>query len=149
LTDDHRAHPGQPHFGRAAVAATGLTREEIFDGLYHRRTYGTTGVKVLLDFSINGEPMGGAVTVAGSPRLEIEAHGTDAIEFVQVLRYSKSDNAFVVIYTLFPDGADFTWYQTDATFKEDSTYYVRLRQARMVRTRVAMAWSSPIWVKRD
>lgn len=131
------------------MAATGLTREEIFDGLYHRRTYGTTGVKVLLDFSINGEPMGGAVTVAGSPRLEIEAHGTDAIEFVQVLRYSKSDNAFVVIYTLFPDGADFTWYQTDATFKEDSTYYVRLRQARMVRTRVAMAWSSPIWVKRD
>jgi hypothetical protein len=66
-----------------------------------------------------------------------------------VLRYSKSDNAFVVIYTLFPHGADFTWSQTDATFKEDATYYVRLRQARMVRTRVAMAWSGPIWVKRD
>jgi hypothetical protein len=147
-TDDHRAHPGQPHFGRAAVSATGLTRAEIFDGLHHRRTYGTTGVKILLDFSINGEPMGGTVTVPGSPRLEIEAHGTDVIEFIQVLRYSKSDGAFVIIYTLFPDGVDFTWSQTDATFKEDSTYYVRLRQARMVRTRVAMAWSSPIWVKR-
>jgi hypothetical protein len=147
-TDDHRAHPGQPHFGRAAVSATGLARAEIFDGLHHRRTYGTTGVKILLDFSINGEPMGGTVTVPGSPRLEIEAHGTDIIEFIQVLRYSKSDGAFVIIYTLFPDAVDFTWSESDATFKEDSIYYVRLRQARMVRTRVAMAWSSPIWVKR-
>jgi hypothetical protein len=147
-TDDHRAHPGQPHYGRAAVAATGLTREEIFDGLYHRRTYGTTGAKILLDFSINGEPMGGTVAVTDSPRLEIEAHGTDGIEFVQVLRHSKSDGAFVIIYTLSPDGADFTWSQTDATFNEDSIYYVRLRQVRTVRTRVAMAWSSPIWVRR-
>ena len=147
-TDDHRAHPGQPHYGRAAVAASGLTREEIFDGLYHRRTYGTTGVKILLDFSINGEPMGGVVTAAGPPRLEIEAHGTEAIEAVHVLRFSKSDGAFVVIFTLSPDGPDFIWSQTDTTFKEDSIYYVRLRQAGMVRSRVAMAWSSPIWVKR-
>ncbi|MGH9327481.1 MAG: hypothetical protein ACRD2B_12465 [Terriglobia bacterium] len=148
-TDDHRAHPAQPNYGRAAVAATGLTREEIFDGLYHRRTYGTTGVKILLDFSINGEPMGGTIKVASSPRLSIEAHGTDDIEFVEVLRYSKSDGAFVVIHTLYPEGADFTWSQADADFKEDSIYYVRLRQVRLVRTRIAMAWSSPIWVKRE
>lgn len=147
-TDDHRAHPAQLDYGRAAVAATGLTREEIFDGLYHRRTYGTTGVKILLDFSINGEPMGGTVAVASLPRLEIEAHGTDSIEFIEVLRYSKSDGAFAVIHTLFPDGPDFTWSEADTTFKEDSIYYVRLRQVRLVRTRVAMAWSSPIWVTR-
>ena len=147
-TDDHRAHPGQLHYGRAAVAATGLTREEVFDGLYHRRTYATTGVKILLDFSINGQPMGGKVSVNSSPRLEVEAHGTDEIEFVEILRYSKSDGAFLVIETLYPDGPDFTWSNTDAGFKEDSIYYVRLRQVRLVRTRVAMAWSSPIWVKR-
>ena len=147
-TDDHRAHPAQPHYGRAAVTATGLTREEIFDGLYHRRTYGTTGVKILLDFSINGEPMGGMVTAKSIPRLEIEAHGTDEIEFVEVLRYCKSDGAFVVIHTLYPESPDYNWSQTDTTFKEDSIYYVRLRQVRLVRTRVAMAWSSPIWVTR-
>lgn len=147
-SDDHRAHPGQPHFGRTAVAATGLTREEVFDGLYHRRTYGTTGFKILLEFSVSGEPMGGSVTVAGAPRLEVEAHGTDAIEFIEILRYSKSDGAFLVIQSLYPDDADFHWSGTDSTFKEDSIYYLRLRQVRMVRTRVAMAWSSPIWVKR-
>jgi len=148
-TDDHRAHPAQPHYGRAAVWASGLTREEVFDGLYHRRTYGTTGVKILLDFAINGEPMGGTVAVTGVPTLEIEAHGTDTIEFVEVLRYSKSDGAFLVIHTLYPEGPDFTWSQTDSTFQEDAIYYVRLRQVRLVRTRVAMAWSSPIWVKRS
>ena len=147
-TDDHRAHPAQPHYGRAAVTATGLTREEIFDGLYHRRTYGTTGVKILLDFIINGQPMGGMVTSNGAPRLKIEAHGTDEIEFVEVLRYCKSDGAFIVLHTLYPEGPDYTWSQTDTTFKEDSIYYIRLRQVRLVRTRVAMAWSSPIWVKR-
>ncbi|MGH9470370.1 MAG: DUF3604 domain-containing protein [Terriglobia bacterium] len=147
-TDDHRAHPAQPDHGRAAVTATGLTREEIFDALYHRRTYATTGMKILLEFSINGESMGGIVQAADSPRIEIEAHGTDAIEFIELLRYSKSGGAFAVIRTLFPEGADFTWTGTDTQFKEDSIYYVRLRQVRLVRTRVAMAWSSPIWLKR-
>ena len=130
------------------MTASGLTRGEIFDGLYHRRTYGTTGVKILLNFSINGQPMGGMVTASSAPQLEIEAHGTDEIEFVEVLRYCKSDGAFIVIHTLFPESPDYTWSQTDTTFKEDSIYYVRLRQVRLVRTRVAMAWSSPIWVKR-
>ena len=147
-TDDHRAHPGQPHYGRAAVSATGLTRGEIFDALYHRRTYATTGVKILLDFAINGEPMGGMITVKGVPRLQIEAHGTDVIKSVEILRYSDSDTAFSVIKTLSPDGPDFTWGGSDPTFKENSIYYIRLRQVGLVRTRVAMAWSSPIWVQR-
>jgi hypothetical protein len=147
-SDDHRAHPGQPHFGRTAVAATGLTREEIFDALYHRRTYGTTGVKILLNFAIDGEPMGGSVTAPGPPHLDLEAHGTDTIEFIEILRYTKSARKFLVINTLYPDSADFTWTGSDSTFSEDSIYYVRLRQVRLVRTRVAMAWSSPIWVKR-
>ena len=30
-SDDHRAHPGQPHWGLAAVTAPGLTREAVFD----------------------------------------------------------------------------------------------------------------------
>ena len=148
-SDDHRAHPGQPHYGLAAVTAPGLTREEIFDGLYHRRTYGTTGAKILLDFSIDGRPMGQQVIVAGSPRLTLEAHGTDLIERVEVLRYLKSEGAFKVRYTLEPRDYDITWTQTDEDFKEDSIYYVRLKQAGLVRNRIAMAWSSPIWVKRS
>lgn len=148
-SDDHRAHPGQPQYGLAAVAATGLTRDEIFDGLYNRRTYGTTGVKILLEFSINGESMGGAITTADSPRLEIEAHGTDTIELVEVLRYSKSDGVFKVVYSFHPRVRDVAWSKSDESFKEDSIYYMRLLQSGNIRDRVAMAWSSPIWVKRS
>jgi hypothetical protein len=74
---------------------------------YHRRTYSTTGVKIFLEFTMSDEPMGGAIEVAGPARLEIEAPGTDAIEFVEVLRYSKSDGTFLAIHTHYPDGRDF------------------------------------------
>lgn len=147
-SDDHRAHPGQPQYGLASVAATGLTREEIFDSLYQRRTYGTTGAKILLDFTIDDQPMGQQVEVQGAPSLAIEAHGTAVIDVLEVLRYSKSDGDFTVIYTLHPDALDLNWTAVDETLREDSIYYVRLRQAGLIRNQIAMAWSSPIWVKR-
>jgi hypothetical protein len=148
-SDDHRAHPGQPQYGLAAVAAPGLTRGEIFDALYQRRTYGTTGSKILLEFSIEGQPMGRQVTVRDKPKLSIEAHGTAEIETVEVLRYSTSDGGFQILHTMHPRTADFSWNAADETFREDSTYYVRLRQFGLVRNHVAMAWSSPIWVKSE
>jgi hypothetical protein len=148
-SDDHRAHPGQPQFGLAAVAATGLTRAEIFDALYDRHTYGTTGAKILLQFSINGQPMGQQLAVRSSPTLSIEAHGTGEIEIVEVLRSVNSEQRFKVLHTLHPGTLDFSWSATDESFAEDSIYYVRLRQVGLVRDRIAMAWSSPIWVKRE
>jgi hypothetical protein len=147
-SDDHRAHPGQPHYGLAAVAATGLTRDEVFEALYQRRTYGTTGAKILLHFAIDGEPMGRQVIARGAPMLSIEAHGTAPIELVQVLRYSASAGAFQIVFDLHPDTMDFNWTKADETFHEDAIYYVRLRQTGLVRDRIAMAWSSPIWVRR-
>lgn len=145
-SDDHRSHPGRPHWGLSAVSATGLTRAEIFDALYDRRTYGTTGVRILLDFRINGEPMGTRISTRGLPLLEVEAHGTDVIERLEVLRYSRTDGGFEVISSIEPHALDLHWKDRDRTFREDSIYYVRLRQKRMVRDRIAMAWSSPIWV---
>jgi hypothetical protein len=43
--------------GLAAVWAAELTREAVFDALYARRCYGTTGARILLDFRLNGEPI--------------------------------------------------------------------------------------------
>ena len=50
-------HPHIYHFlgsGRLGVLAPELSRTAIFDALYHRRTYATTGEPMLLDFRVNG-----------------------------------------------------------------------------------------------
>ncbi|MPY90669.1 MAG: DUF3604 domain-containing protein [Luteitalea sp.] len=148
-TDDHRAHPGRPHWGLSAVSANDLTRAEIFDALYDRRTYGTTGARILLNFRINGQSMGTQISAQNLPLLEVEAHGTDVIEELEVLRYCQTDGGFEVIRSIKPHALDLHWTDTDRTFREDSIYYVRLRQKRMVQNRIAMAWSSPIWVTND
>jgi len=145
-SDDHRGHPGQPQYGLAAVAATGLTRAEIFDSLYNRQTYGTTGAKILLEFSINGQGMGRKLKARANPSLAIEVHGTAAIETVEVLRYTESKGKFVILHAMHPGTEDFVWQAADEDFSEDSVYYVRLRQAGLVREHISMAWSSPIWL---
>jgi hypothetical protein len=147
-SDDHRSQPGKPHWGLAAVSATGSTRQEVFDALYERRTYGTTGARILLEFQIDGADMGQAVSVGERPRLTIEAHGTDVIERIEVLRHARTDGGFETAFTIEPEALDVTWSAIDSSFREDSIYYVRLLQRGRVRGRVAMAWSSPIWVEK-
>ena len=121
-SDDHRSHPGQPHWGVAAVRAPELTREAVFDALYGRRTYGTTGARILLDFTVDGAPMGSEITADGPPRLHVEAHGTDVIESVQILRFSTAEGGFSVLFDLDPDALDFTWSGVDGGFRDDAIY---------------------------
>ena len=168
-SDDHRSQPGKPHWGLAAVRAPALTRAAVFDALHARRTYGTTGQRILLDFRVNDAPMGSeialaaplpepcagtspacgeraAATAALAPRFDIEAHGTDVIESVQILRHSAPDGGFRVIHDLRPNALDFAWSGRDGGFRDDAVYYLRLRQRGLVRGRTVMAWSSPVWV---
>lgn len=169
-SDDHRSQPGKPHWGLAAVQARELTRDAIFEGLHARRTYATTGARVLLDFRVNDAPMGSEIALDGplpdtcagtspecgriaaetaalAPRLGVTAHGTDIIELVEILRYSEPDGGFRVIHELRPNALDIEWSGRDPAFREDAIYYVRLRQQAQIRGRVVMAWSSPIWVR--
>ena len=146
-SDDHRAQPGKPHYGLVAVQASELTRESVFDALHDRYTYATTGARILLDFNVAGKPMGQRVIINGPPLLEIEAHGTDVIDLVEVLRYSRLKGAFEIAYSFRPESMDVSWSRVDEDFAGDAIYYVRLRQRGEVLGRIAMAWSSPVWVE--
>ncbi len=146
-SDDHRAHPGQPEFGLAAVRAGALTREGIFDALYQRRTYGTTGVRIILDFDINQVAMGGKLSATGPVSIRLRAVGTDVIDSVQVLRHRKGRPGFEIIRDQSPAQEQVLLSFTDGGFTGDAVYYFRLRQRHRVRESVAMAWSSPIWVR--
>ena len=49
------------------------TREGIWDAFQHRRTYATTGTRILLDFSSDGHPMGTEYSSDMPPEFSVKA----------------------------------------------------------------------------
>ena len=90
--------------------------------------------------------MGQKTKANGRPGLKIEAHGTDDIARVEILRHRAGENAFKIVFKFEPNKPDFQWSGSDRQGGPGSTYYARLVQKKPVRNRVAMAWSSPIWL---
>ena len=126
--------------GLVAVYAAELTREAIFDALYERRCYATTGARILLDFRLDGQPMGQEIALsdAGAPRrIACRAVGAAAIERVEIIRNGE------VWRTVIGDGSPAcTFGLEDPQPLRESAYYY----ARVIQRDDERAWSSPIWV---
>jgi hypothetical protein len=75
--------------GLTAVLAAARTREAIWDALRARRTYATTGARLLLDVVANGRyPVGAAIALDGQPlEIAVDVHGTAPLWKVEVLRW--------------------------------------------------------------
>lgn len=95
-TDDHLGFPGAFGEGKAAVLATELTRQAVFDALKKRRTYGVTGDKIYLDFRINDRIMGEEMPYVKDRTINADVHGWDRIDRVELLRNNR------VIHRVFP-----------------------------------------------
>jgi hypothetical protein len=160
-SDDHSGRPGLPYNGLAAVYATELTRDAVFDALKKRRTYGTTGQRMILHFEINGNLMGSQVPleIGKYPNIRVEMHGTDDLEFVEVLRWDgirgqrkQGHPFFETIRWKSGEGRHCIEQFVDSTYSGSSIYYVRVKQKRDIFDSTARlyrqvwAWSSPIWV---
>ena len=125
--------------GLAAVLAPELTRETVFDALYHRRCYATTGARIYLDFRLDGKIMGSEIKCepGHSFPYEIRVSGTDRIASVEIIR-----NGQVEILWKY-DGQDNIQLQGVWQFEEKETWvYVKVIQVDR-----HMAWSSPIWIE--
>jgi hypothetical protein len=147
-SDDHRSKPGQPQYGLAAVRAPVLTRDAVFQGLYDRTTYATTGAKIILDVRVNGAEIGQVAKLSGNEAtVWVRANGTDEIDIVEVLRWRPDEAKFAVVHAWNPNAMDFEGSYTDATSVPGAIYYVRLRQKNIYRDRIVMAWSSPVWIE--
>jgi hypothetical protein len=95
-SDGHHGRPGAEgagltDFGMAngltCVLADSLTRDAVFDALQARRCYGTTGDRILLDFSADGHPMGSVIErTSGTVRLSAAVSGTGPLEALQLFR---------------------------------------------------------------
>ena len=74
------------------VYAYGRSRGAIWDGLQERMTFGVTGnQRILMDFQVNGEPMGGEFPSSHFETARLHAHvsGTEPLTRVELLKNSK------------------------------------------------------------
>ncbi len=154
--DSHVGYPGRsiiegdPYLcqnwkaGIAGVYAPELTREAIWDALYSRHCYGTTGVRIVLQFRLNGSPMGSVLEYPSGDddlcrrSIEVKVCGTDQIQRVDIMKNNG------LHHRVCPrgDNAEFSVVdQLDGPPTTRDWYYVRVFQADG-----NAAWSSPIWI---
>lgn len=119
----------------AAVRAPGCERHAIWDAVLSRRTYATTGARIILEVQANGHQVGSEVEIDGKPRITVTAHACAPIERIDLIRNDRALAAWR------PNELD-----VDLEFEDDAplshaAYYVRLRQVDG-----EFAWSTPIWV---
>ncbi len=94
-SDGHKGRPGAEGPGAGQFGIGGgltcalsetLTRSAVFGALKRRRCYGTTGPRILLDFTADGYPMGSVLDVTGPVGLAANVVGTAPIEALQLFQ---------------------------------------------------------------
>lgn len=88
-TDDHLGYPGAYREGLAAVKATDLSRQALFDAIRNRRTYAVTGDRIELDFELNGRMMGQELPYQRKRRIRVAVTGWDQVDRVEVLKNNR------------------------------------------------------------
>ncbi len=147
-SDDHAGRPGATDWlrtqqaypgGLVAVWAPELTREAVWEALWNRRCYGTTGARIYLEFSVDGEPMGSIIqgsAFSGTHVIEVRVMGDNPILAAEVLRGRQT----AYVCSGYGPSLHFAYRDTPPPGSANY-YYVRITQ-----TDGEMAWSSPVWI---
>lgn len=120
-SDNHRQTPGfnaytavTEHIGSLAVVlATANTRDDIWDALFHRRTYGTTGPRIYAhleacapcgqedgcaDCAENDRHLMGRGFITAQPRhFTVRAAGAHELAEVSLVKYDPDDGKFIEV----------------------------------------------------
>lgn len=149
-SDGHDGNPGnaqwshrQPHIhhrlgsGFIGVMAGELTRGAIWDAMYARRCYATTGTRIVVNFRVNGAIMGSEIEAGdGNPNLiEAKVTGTAPLERLEIVRDGE-----VVCERTCREMSEHLQVE-DAEADDECFYYLRVFQSDG-----EMAWSSPVWL---
>jgi hypothetical protein len=139
--------------GLTAIIAKDQSRASLFEALYQRSCYATTGERIIVNFSVAGKPMGSEISTADKPGLSVNRHitgiaaGTKNLRSVEIIRNGK------VIETFKPKDYHIEFTFDDLTPLNKVTinnkdkkppfvyYYIRV-----IQEDGHMAWSSPIWI---
>ncbi|MCK5157611.1 MAG: DUF3604 domain-containing protein [Candidatus Heimdallarchaeota archaeon] len=128
--------------GLAALWVKEVSRKGIIEALQNRRSFATTGDKMVVDMKVNEAIIGATSTENKVPEIVVSVSGQHPLENVEILRNSK------VIHKIDigEDTVNFTGTYTDRTYKDEKEvlyYYIRTTQKNK-----EIAWSSPVWVER-
>ena len=149
-SDAHDTHTGHTPYGSwrssplAAVWAKELTRESIFQAMWERRCYATSGARIVLETWVNGAPMGSEIEGAASDnapvRVRVSVVGTAPISAIDIIRNNRD------VHTARPESEeaviDFVDELEDVAEGAMALYYY----VRVTQTDGEMAWSSPVWI---
>lgn len=130
--------------GVQAVIADNLTRGSLYEAMWQRHTYGTTGARIIIDFRVNGALMGSEIRAerGNPPLIYYNVKGTAPLTGVEVWKYSESKG-----YEPFnfagkgPPAAEGQF--SDNGFDGDSFYFLKV-----VQEDGSLAWSSPVWLQK-
>jgi hypothetical protein len=135
--DSHNGHPGIPSvnapvFGLSGVYARELTRASVWEAFTAKRTYATTGARIILEFSVNDARMGETVEAAVPLVISADAVPTAPIESFELI-YNNS--------TVYRTKEPSIRYRHELPLSPGDYFYVRL-----IQNDKHMAWSSPVWL---
>jgi hypothetical protein len=120
-----------------AICSSELSRDYLWHALETRRTYATSGARIYVDASVNGQPMGAQVPVRDALRIHCTAHACATIERVDLICGAYR------LHTWRPGTLDF---KVDLNLEPaqlpGAWIYFRLQQ-----TDGEYAWTTPIYIE--
>jgi hypothetical protein len=126
--------------GLTAVLAKELTHDAILEALRARRCYATTGLRYLLEFTVDGAPMGSELRVPKGHRASLYGALGSTTQWVR-LEFIGPEGP---VGTLTPEGPDAEVIELTATTPPvEAPTWVYLRG---VDQAGGMAWSSPVYL---
>jgi hypothetical protein len=140
--DSHDGHPGLAWLasgiaGLAGILSEDLTREGVLEAIRARRVYATSGPRILLDATLDGEPMGSVVPASDRERsLDVRAVAPAAVDRIDVVR-----SGAVVEQIPCRGARECSWPRRFGSLRSGEYLYVRL-----IQEDGGMAWSSPFFV---
>lgn len=91
------------HGGLTAVRVAEHSRGELLQSLARRQVYATTGERIYLDFSVNGEPMGSVLHSGQPPAVAAEVIGTAPLLMIEVVKNGRVIHTWTNEYTDRPE----------------------------------------------
>ena len=134
---DYRAHPIG---GLAAVIAPELTREALFQAMRDRRTFATSGQRMLIDMRLDGACMGQELRAQSELTISLRAVGTRPLKQVDLIKNGT------ILHTWSCENIYHAAEVSDPAGLSDSTDYY---YARALQEDGHLAWASPCWVTWD